>query len=109
MYTLKEIENDGLQYLELMSSDNKSKVKICLNQGGRLSDFVFENIQILADLDASTYKDNYASAVLFPFANRIKDGEYTFKDSKYKLDCNEEDKNNSQNLHAWIDPENMLQ
>jgi len=100
LYTLTEIEAQGLHYLELANSDGTSKAQICLNQGGRLSSLVFENIQILADYDASTYKDNYASSVLFPFANRIKDGEYTFKDSKYKLDCNEVDKNNA--LHGLV-------
>ena len=100
MYTLKEIETQGLHYLEMASSDSESKAKICLNQGGRLSNFVFEKIQILADFDSSIYKDNYASSVLFPFANRIKGGEYTFNDSKYKLDCNEVDQNNA--LHGLV-------
>ena len=100
MYTLLDIERQGLQYIELASSDGASYAQICLNQGGRLSNFIFENIQILAKYDASSYKDNYASSILFPFANRIKDGEYTFKDSKYKLDCNEVDKNNA--LHGFV-------
>lgn len=100
MYTLKEIETNGLHYLELASFNEKSKAKICLNQGGRLSSFSFENTQILEDFDSSSYRDNYASAILFPFANRIKDGKYTFKDYKYKLDCNETHKNNA--LHGLV-------
>ena len=100
MYTLQEIETDGLYFLELASSMGESKAQICLNQGGRLNNFSFENTQILKDFDSSNYKDNYASAILFPFANRIKDGKYTFKDSKYKLECNETDKNNA--LHGLV-------
>ncbi|WP_296380920.1 aldose 1-epimerase [Winogradskyella sp.] len=100
MYTLTEIETEGLQYIELASSDSASKAKVCLNQGGRLSNLVFEDIQILAEYDASTYKDNYASSILFPFANRIKDGEYVFENSNYKLECNEVDKNNA--LHGLV-------
>lgn len=100
MYTLTEIETPELYDLVLASSDGDSKAQICLNQGGRLSNLVFKNIQILANYKPSTYKENYASAVLFPFANRIKDGEYTFKDSKFKLDCNEIDKNNA--LHGLV-------
>lgn len=100
MYTLTEIETKGLHYLELASSDGSSRAQICLNQGGRLSNLVFENIQVLADFDSSTYKANYASSILFPFANRIKDGEYTFNDSKYQLNCNEVDKNNA--LHGLV-------
>ena len=100
MYTLTEIETQGFNFIELTSADENSKATICLNQGGRLSDFKFENIQILAKFDISTYQDNYASAILFPFANRIKDGEYTFNDSNYKLNCNEVDKNNA--LHGLV-------
>lgn len=100
MYTLSEITSDGFSYIELTSPDEKSKVSICLNQGGRLSNLVFENVQILANFNPSTYNDNYASAILFPFANRIKDGEYTFNDSKYNLDCNEIKKNNA--LHGLV-------
>jgi len=100
LYTLKEIETNELYYLELVSSNGESTAQICLNQGGRLSNFSFENTQIIKEFDSSTYKDNYASAILFPFANRIKDGEYTFKDSKHKLNCNETDKNNA--IHGLV-------
>ena len=100
MYTLKELKRQGLNYLELTSSDGASKAQISLNQGGRLSNLIFEDIQVLADFDASTYENNYASSILFPFVNRIKDGEYTFNNSKHKLNCNEVDKNNA--LHGLV-------
>ena len=100
MYTLKEHKIEGLDYLELKSSNGESQAELCLSQGGRLRNFIFENIQILADFDASTYNANYASAILFPFANRIKDGAYTFDTSKYQLNCNEEDKHNA--LHGLV-------
>jgi len=100
LYTLKEIETQGLHYIELTSSGGASKVQISLNEGGRLSNLVFEDTQVLADFDASTYKNNYASSILFPFVSRIKDGKYTFNNSKYKLNCNEVDKNNA--LHGLV-------
>ena len=100
MYSLDELKIQGLNYLELTSSDGASIAQISLNQGGRLSNLVFEDIQVLADLEASTYEDNYASSILFPFVNRIKDGKYTFDNSKYQLSCNEGDKNNA--LHGLV-------
>ena len=100
MYILEELKIQGLNYLELTSSDGASKAKISLNQGGRLSHLVFEDIQVLADFNASTYENNYASSILFPFVNRIKDGKYTFNNSKYQLSCNEGDKNNA--LHGLV-------
>ncbi|WP_052158250.1 aldose 1-epimerase [Lacinutrix jangbogonensis] len=100
MYTVTQIKINKRSFIALSNATKTSKAKICLSQGGRLSNLVFENIQILANLETSTYKNNYASAILFPFANRIKDGEYTFKNSKYKLDCNEKDKNNA--IHGLV-------
>jgi len=100
LYSLDELKIQGLNYLELTSSDGASIAQISLNQGGRLSNLVFEDIQVLADFEASTYENNYASSILFPFVNRIKDGKYTFDNSKYQLSCNEGDKNNA--LHGLV-------
>jgi len=100
LYSLDELKIQGLNYLELTSSDGASIAQISLNQGGRLSNLVFEDIQVLADFEASTYENNYASSILFPFVNRIKDGKYTFNNSKYQLSCNEGDKNNA--LHGLV-------
>lgn len=100
MYKITEIVKQDLNYLELASSNYNSKAIICINQGGRLSNFTFENIQILEDYNSTSYQKNYASAILFPFANRIKDGEYVFNDIKYNLKCNEVDKNNA--LHGLV-------
>lgn len=100
MYALKEIENEGLHYIKIYSADRMTEASICLNQGGRLNAYTFKNVQILADFKRSTYNENYSSSILFPFSNRIKDGEYTFKDSKYNLDCNDVDKNNA--IHGLV-------
>jgi hypothetical protein len=54
LYTLKEIETDELYYLELASSNGESTAQICLNQVGRLSNFSFENTQIIKEFDFST-------------------------------------------------------
>lgn len=100
MYALTEIVINGLKYLKLTSSDGQSKATICLNQGGRLSDFMFETVQIFQEFQPSTYKDNYASAILFPFANRVKNGAYVFNNSSYKLNCNEANKQNA--IHGLV-------
>ncbi|TPN86238.1 aldose 1-epimerase [Aquimarina algicola] len=100
MYTLIEKKIQELNYIELISSDKTSKATFCLNQGGRLSSFIFENISILADFQSLSYTNNYASCVLFPFANRIKNGKYSFNGIDYTLKCNETDKNNA--LHGLV-------
>lgn len=100
MFTLTKIEADGLDFIEIHHPENKSKATLCLNQGGRLSGLEFDGIKILADYEPSTYKANYASSILFPFVNRIRDGKYTFEDVDHVLDCNEADKNNA--LHGLV-------
>jgi hypothetical protein len=47
LYTLEKLKIQGLNHLELTSSDGASKAQISLNQGGRLSSLVFEDIQVL--------------------------------------------------------------
>lgn len=100
MYTLTKFETQKYHSLELTSPDGRSKAVFYLNQGGRLANLVFENLQILADYSPLDYTDNYASSILFPFANRIRNGEYHFNGLNYKLKCNEVDKDNA--LHGLI-------
>ena len=100
MYKLIKLQEGNLQFLVLKSADGKTNAKICLNQGGRLDQLVFNSIEVIASEMSSKYKTNYASAILFPFANRIKYGTYTFNNSSYKLLCNEKDKNNA--IHGLV-------
>ena len=100
MYQIIERQDAETSYLELVSTDEKSLATLCLNQGGRLSGFVFNDIQILANFDLASYKSNYASAILFPFPNRIKDGNYIHKGIAYMLNCNEIDNNNA--IHGLV-------
>ena len=97
MYILNEIKKD---YLELKDSKGEIKAVICLSEGGRLDQLMVDAIDIIKPTNSSTYNVNYASAVLFPFANRIKDGAYTFEESSYQLDCNESERNNA--IHGLV-------
>ncbi len=100
MYQLIQIEHEELLYLDLTSACGTVSASICLNQGGRLESLLLNNVQILADLHPSTYKDNYASAILFPFVNRVKNGKFSFNGSNYELDCNEVKDNNA--IHGLV-------
>lgn len=100
MYTLTKTEAQGLQFIELSNADQSTKATLCLTQGGRLSELAFNTTKVLADYDPSTYKDNYASSILFPFANRVKDGAYSFDGQDHALERNEVEKNNA--LHGLV-------
>ena len=76
MYKLSNIKIKNLEYLDIENSDSISKLRLCLNQGGRIDFLKFDNIKIISKNESSTYKDSYASAILFPFVNRIKNGKY---------------------------------
>ena len=100
MYKIKHIVSQGLEHIELQSPTQDSTALICLAEGGRLRHFIFEYTTVIANETSQGYTQNYASAILFPFANRIKDGTYTYNDVQYVLDCNEIDNNNA--LHGLV-------
>nr|WP_261799348.1 aldose 1-epimerase [Winogradskyella echinorum] len=70
-----------------------------MNEGGRITKLLVNSIKVISGTP-SNYKKDYASAILFPFANRIKHGEYVFNNSKYKLVCNEEANKNA--IHGLV-------
>ena len=97
MFKVKK-RNDVL----ILSDDNESTVaKIALNdQGARLISLSHEHNDIIKDLDNKPYNLSQAGAILFPFANRIKDGAYSFKGEKYQLECNEPNADNA--IHGLV-------
>ena len=89
-----------LNHLEVENSKNSCCAKIYLNDGGSLQELVLNNQHIIKDLSPLTYKNTYASSILFPFANRIKDGTYEFDGNTYQFEINEKKLNNA--LHGLV-------
>lgn len=87
-------------YLELNSLKDKSKAIIHLNQGARVNELTLNGHELIKDLYPLTYDNTYASSILFPFANRIKDGSYDFEGETYQFDVNEKELNNA--LHGLV-------
>ncbi|OBX27014.1 hypothetical protein A9996_01090 [Gelidibacter algens] len=77
-----------------------SKAKIHLNQGASLQELTLGGHELIKDMSPFAYDTTYASSILFPFANRIKDGSYTFEGISYQFDINEEKLNNA--LHGLV-------
>lgn len=100
MYTVKKSQSNGLNYIEIGNSDATSNAKICLDRGGALESLVLKAETIIEDLSPLEYSSTYASSVLFPFANRIKDGKYSYNNQEFQLECNEGNLNNA--LHGLI-------
>lgn len=100
MYKIDHTKAQSLQFITLKKPDTKSYAKISLTQGASLNELVINNQTLIEDLKPLNYANTYASSILFPFANRIKDGMYIFNNETYKLDINLKDENNA--LHGLV-------
>lgn len=69
----------------------KSQAFISLENGGSLTRLFLKQKEIIKDFSAKyPYVNSFASAILFPFANRVFKGQYTYKKEKYTLKTNNE-------------------
>lgn len=98
MYTIRH--NKELNIIEIKNSSNTVYGKIYLNDGASLQELTLNGHTIIKDLSPLDYKDMYASSILFPFANRIKDGTYSFGGKDYQFEINQKEENNA--LHGLV-------
>ena len=96
MYTIKHSNTS----LEIENSSKTVFAKICLNDGASLQELKLFGQTLIKSLNPLDYKNTYASSILFPFANRIKDGIYTYNNETYKFPVNEVANNNA--LHGLV-------
>ena len=87
-------------FICLYSPCSSTQAQFCLSRGGSLDMLMIENTQIITNLSPISPQKTYPSSVLFPFANRIKDGKYNFNNKSYTFDCNEATANNA--LHGLV-------
>lgn len=71
--------------------NTRSGLQACINlkEGGRLSKWFCGDMLIIADPPESIYEDSFASAILFPFANRMERGQYQVEGKSYQLTLND--------------------
>ncbi len=102
MYKINHIKNskNNQNYLLIEDSFKISRAKIYLNQGASLQELFLNSHELIKDLCPLTYDKTYASSILFPFANRVKDGTYRFKAKTYHFDINQKEENNA--LHGLV-------
>lgn len=76
-----------------LSKPNGTKAVIYPNLGASLQELYFENKPIIQNIffenNSPKLLNSSCSAILFPFANRIKNGQYFYNNEVYQLDCNE--------------------
>lgn len=100
MYKIKHIKDNQLNQVKLINSENNSYAKISLNRGASLQELIIKDKKIIEDLVPLKYTDTYASSILFPFANRIKDGAYSFNGKDYQFEINQKEEYNA--LHGLV-------
>ncbi len=98
MYKIKH--NQDSNTLEVRNTQNSVFGKIYLNLGASLQELTLNGHAIIQDLSPLAYESTYASSILFPFANRIKDGIYSFNNSKFELETNQQEEQNA--LHGFV-------
>ncbi|QCX40372.1 aldose 1-epimerase [Aureibaculum algae] len=98
MFRIKHLRD--LNQLEIKNSENNLHAKIHLDDGASLQELTLKGHHIIKSLSPLDYADTYASSILFPFANRIKDGKYEFEGNSYQFNINEPDNNNA--LHGMV-------
>lgn len=82
----RELHREKSIILEHHSSN--SRLEVSLENGGSIENYYINGVQVIALPDTISYSESYASALLFPFVNRINDGKYTFQNTDFQLDCN---------------------
>lgn len=86
--------------MEISNSDKSCYAKIYLDAGASLQELTLNGHAIIQDLSPLSYSDTYASSILFPFANRIKDGMYSYEEDTYQFEANQKEENNA--LHGLV-------
>lgn len=98
MYNINH--NKTLNIIEVSNSDTSVYGKIQLDQGASLQELTLDSHKIIQDLSPLPYSNTYASSILFPFANRIKDGKYEFNGKTYQFEKNQAEEQNA--LHGLV-------
>ena len=86
--------------VEISSQTDGVYAKIHLDSGGSLQELILNKTTLIKAIDPLTYSRYYASSVLFPFANRIKDGTFKFNNKTFQLDTNNKEERNA--LHGLV-------
>lgn len=92
--------NKNLNILEIKDSKKQLFGKIHLNDGASLQELTLGGHEIITDMSPLKYATTYASSILFPFANRVKDGRYNFNKKNYQLETNHKEEQNA--LHGFV-------
>lgn len=97
MYTIDFNKRNTNQIL-LYSKNKENELRINTAQGARIESLKLHGKSIIKEIPNFNYQDSYASAFLFPFVSRVKDGFFKFENNQHQLKCNK----NGHALHGFL-------
>ncbi len=100
MFDVQHIKDKSSNFIEVTNSEKNTYAKIDLNLGGSLQELILDGKAIISSKDILPYEESFASSILFPFANRIENGSYSFNGKDYQLKINKIEENNA--LHGLV-------
>lgn len=100
MYQVINIIDNGLHCLCVLNAQGTKVGCINLDRGANLQELILGDKTIIDVLNPLQYSDTYASSILFPFANRVRDGIFRFRESEHHLNRNDSKHNNA--IHGFL-------
>ena len=76
-------------YIQIKNNNDDLVAFIDLINGGSLQHLQLNGITVIERKQEFSYSDSFASAILFPFVNRLKNGIYSFKNKSNQFPINE--------------------
>ena len=86
MYYKFELDESSIK---IINNEDKLVTSIDLLNGGSLQHLELNGITLIEEKKEFAYSESFASALLFPFVNRLKNGIYSFKNKYHQFPINE--------------------
>ena len=86
MYYKFEVDQNHIQ---IKNNNDDLVAFVDLINGGSLQHLQLNGITLIEEKKEFSYSDSFASAILFPFVNRLKNGVYSFKNKFHQFPINE--------------------
>ena len=81
--------HESQDWIKLNSAKDDMYVFIDLKNGGSIQELKLKGKSIICENPNFIYADSFASSILFPFVNRLREGKYKFQGKVYEVPINE--------------------
>lgn len=102
MYRLNRKQNlqKGIEYILISNKKIGNTMKIYPSYGGSIQYLTLKDKTIIKEDNESDFKEKFSSSILFPYANRVENGTFSFQGKDYQLPLNEVGKKSA--IHGLI-------